>query len=115
MLIIDDDALLRRAEKRHLEWLCRRSLHRRDDALKHWSYPLNLALHHCLVEGLVFRAVAGRSVRSEPGQVLGDKVEDRFELEARRFPLIVLSAVSENIETGLLLGTSTQLARVFVS
>lgn len=96
-LVVDDDALLRRTEERDLERLARRPLHGGDDAFEHRPLPLDLARHGGLVERLVLRAVAGRTVGREAGQVLRDEVEDRFQLEAGRLPFVVLRAVGEDV------------------
>ena len=45
-LVLDDDALLRRAEERHLERLVGDVLHGHDHALEDGPLPGDLLLHH---------------------------------------------------------------------
>jgi len=115
VLIVDDDALLRRSQKGDLERLIRCALHCGNDTFEDGAHPFDLALNDGFIEGLVFRTVARRSIGREAAEVFRNEMEDRFELKAGGLPFIVLGAIGQDVETGLFLSVSAQLAGIFVS
>jgi hypothetical protein len=114
VLVLDDDALLSGTEERHLERLVGGVLHGHHHALEDRPLPGDLALDDGLVERPVLRPFTGRAIRREAAQVLRDEVEDRLQLEAGGLPLVVLRAVAEDVQPGLLLLVRADLAGVLV-
>jgi hypothetical protein len=114
VLVVEDDALLRGPEHGDLERPVGRVLHRVDDALEDRARPLDLLADRALVERLVLDAVTGRAVVGDAAEHLGDEVEDRLELEARRLPLVVLRPVAQNVQARPRLLEGDQLGRVLV-